>query len=69
MALIKRMVVGEELIFDLTGRITEAKEIRIVLDEVPNRKQAILRITADRSIYIPITHKKRQGVISVHPEE
>ena len=68
MALIKRMAIGEELIFDLVGKVAEAKQISIILDEVPNRRQAILRITADRSIYIPI-RSRRQGVIAVHPEE
>ena len=51
MALIKIIGIGDELIFDLKDMAPEAKEISVSLTEKAGR-QAVLRISADRSIII-----------------
>jgi len=57
MALIKIISVGDELIFDLKDMAVGAKEISVMLTEKAGR-QAVLRISADRSI--PIKHFRQQ---------
>jgi len=57
MALIKIISPGDELIFDLREMKTGTKEISVSLTEKAGR-QAVLRISADRSI--PIKHFKQQ---------
>ena len=58
MALIKIISVGDELIFDLRDA-GGAKEISVTLTEKAGR-QAVLRISADRSI--PIKHFRQKKV-------
>lgn len=59
MALIKIIGVGDELVFELTDAIKDAKQISIYLCEKAGRK-AVLKIDADRSI--PIKHFRQQNV-------
>ena len=60
MALIKIIGVGDELIFDLRTMSNEArKEISIMLTEKAGR-QAVMKITADRSI--PIKHFRQHEI-------
>jgi hypothetical protein len=59
MALIKIISVSDELIFDLTNMKAGTKEISVTLTEKAGR-QAVLRISADRSI--PIKHFRQQRV-------
>jgi len=59
MALIKIIGVGDELIFDLREMVAGTKEISIMLSAKAGR-QAVLRISADRSI--PIKHFRQQRI-------
>ncbi|MDP2734768.1 MAG: hypothetical protein Q8P12_01020 [bacterium] len=59
MALIKIINVGDEIQFGLGDLSPQAKEISIMLVEKAGR-QAVLRISADRSI--PIKHFRQERI-------